>query len=140
MKKLIAIVFLIFLYSNGLAIPDSVFQSSPVKGMRGLSQQRQSEIDQFNKGMEQLHWGRTVTRDVIPIGGAIGNLVPTDFGESKYDTELAIQDVLSGDKTLNQLRAEKRAEDFEEYLIFFLVSAVSLIVLIAVVLNRKHEK
>lgn len=85
---------------------DGVFS---VEGMRGLSQQRQSEIDQFNKGMEQLHWGRSVTRDVIPIGGAIGNLVPTEFGESKYDTELAAQDVLSGDKTLNQLRAQEQS-------------------------------
>lgn len=85
---------------------DGVF---PVKGMRGLSQQSPSDIDQFNKGMEQLHWGRSVTRDVTPIGGAIGNLVPTDFGESKYDTELAVQDVLSGDKTLNQLRAQEQS-------------------------------
>lgn len=85
---------------------DGVFS---VEGMRGLSQQRQSEIDQFNKGMEQLHWGRSVTRDVTPIGGAIGNLVPTDFGESKYDTELAVQDILSGDKNLNQLRGEQQS-------------------------------
>lgn len=108
--------------------------------MRGLSQQRQSEIDQFNKEMEQLHWGRSVTRDVIPIGGAIGNLVPSDFGESKYDTELAVQDVLSGDKTLNQLRAEKRAEDIEKYLKVILVACCVIITLIAVALNRKHEK
>lgn len=192
MKKLIIIVSLIFLCSKGLAIPDSVLESFPIEGMKGLSRINQSEVDEFNRRMENLHWGRSVTRDVVYRGGAIGNLLPTDlqeapsqdgvvpvtgmrglgqtytpetmpddflvsgfrqesaftgpmgyilpkeFGESKYDTELSPQDLLSGEKTLNQLRAGKRAEDIEEYLKYFLCVGCIIIVLIAVAQSKER--
>ena len=85
---------------------DGVFS---VEGMKGLSRINQSEVDEFNRRMENLHWGRSVTRDAVYRGGAIGNLLPTDFGESKYDTELSPQDLLEGEKNINQLRAEKQS-------------------------------
>ena len=198
MKKLIIIVSLIFLCSKGLAIPDSVLESFPIEGMKGLSRINQSEVDEFNRRMENLHWGRSVTRDAVYRGGAIGNLLPTDlqeapsqdgvfpvkgmrglsqqeqadidrfnsamakagwgrtsdteptytgsignllptdFGESKYDTELSLQDLLSGEKTLNQLRAEKRAEDIEEYLKYFLCVGCVIIILIAVAQSKER--
>lgn len=138
MKKLIIIVSLIFLCSKGLAIPDSVLESFPIEGMKGLSRINQSEVDEFNRRMENLHWGRSVTRDVVYRGGAIGNLLPTDFGESKYDTELSPQDLLRGDKTLNQLRAEKRTEDIEEYLKYFLCVGCVIIILIAVAQSKER--
>lgn len=198
MKKLIIIASLIFLCSKGLAIPDSVLESFPIEGMKGLSRINQSEVDEFNRRMENLHWGRSVTRDAVYRGGAIGNLLPTDlqeapsqdgvfpvkgmkglsqqeqadidrfnsamyktgwgrlsdtepiyvgaighllptdFGESKYDTELSLQDLLSGEKTLNQLRAEKRAEDIEEYLKYFLCVGCVIIVLIAVAQSKER--
>lgn len=140
MKKLITIAFLIIMNTKGLAIPDSVLQSFPVEGMRGLSQKDRFDIDQFNKGMRQTGWGRIDPSMEHSYTGPIGNILPSDFGESKYDTKLAVQDVLSGDKTLNQLRAEKRAEDIEKYLKVILVASCVIITLIAVVLNRKHEK
>ena len=198
MKKLIIIVSLIFLCSKGLAIPDSGLESFPIEGMKGLSRINQSEDDEFNRRMENLHWGRSVTRDAVYRGGAIGNLLPTDlqeapsqdgvfpvkgmrglsqqeqadidrfnsamakagwgrtsdteptytgaignllptdFGESKYDTELSLQDLLSGEKTLNQLRAEKRAEDIEEYLKYFLCVGCVIIILIAVAQSKER--
>ena len=138
MNKLIIIVSLIFLCSKGLAIPDSVLESFSIEGMKGLSRINQSEVDEFNRRMENLHWGRSVTRDVVYRGGAIGNLLPTDFGESKYDTELSLQDLLSGEKTLNQLRAEKRAEDIEEYLKYFLCVGCVIIILIAVAQSKER--
>lgn len=138
MKKLIIIVSLIFLCSKGLAIPDSVLESFPIEGMKGLSRINQSEVDEFNRRMENLHWGRSVTRDVTPRGGAIGNLIPTEFGESKYDTELSPQDLLSGEKSINQLREEKRAEDIEEYFKYFLCVGCVIIVLIAVAQSRER--
>ena len=137
MKKLIIIVSLIFLCSKGLAIPDSVLESFPIEGMKGLSRINQSEVDEFNRRMENLHWGRSVTRDVTPRGGAIGNLIPTEFGESKYDTELSPQDLLS-EKSINQLREEKRAEDIEEYFKYFLCVGCVIIVLIAVAQSRER--
>lgn len=88
---------------------DGVFQ---VQGMKGLGRATEEELRaarEFNKAMEETHWGRSVTQDVVPIGGAIGNLVPEGFGESKYDTELNPIDLLSGEKTLDQLRAEKQS-------------------------------
>jgi len=186
------------LCSKGLAIPDSVLESFPIEGMKGLSRINQSEVDEFNRRMENLHWGRSVTRDAVYRGGAIGNLLPTDlqeapsqdgvfpvkgmrglsqqeqididrfnsamyqtgwgrtsnieptytgaignllptdFGESKYDTELSLQDLLSGEKTLNQLRTEKRAEDIEEYLKYFLCVGCVIIVLIAVAQSKER--
>ena len=141
MQKLILIIFLIFLYSNGLAIPDSALQSFPVQGMKGLGrtkEETQRAIDEFNRSMEQTHWGRSVTQDVVPIGGAIGNLVPEGYGESKYDKELDITDLLSGEKTLDQLRAERKAEDIEEYLKYFLYVGCVIIVLIAVAQSKER--
>ena len=141
MQKLILIISLIFLYSNGLAIPDSALQSFQVQGMKGLGRATEEELRaarEFNKAMEETHWGRSVTQDVVPIGGAIGNLVPAGFGESKYDTELNPIDLLSGEKTLDQLRAEKKAEDIEEKLKYFLYVGCGIIVLIAVA--RRKER
>ena len=87
--------------------------------------------------MAKAGWGRT--SDTEPTyTGAIGNLLPTDFGESKYDTELSPQDLLRGDKTLNQLRAEKRTEDIEEYLKYFLCVGCVIIILIAVAQSKER--
>lgn len=140
MQKLILIIFLIFLYSNGLAIPDSALQSFPVQGMKGLGMATEEELRaarEFNKVMEELPWTYTVG-DSDPIGGAIGNLVPAGFGESKYDTELNPIDLLSGEKTLDQLRAERKAEDIEEYLKYFLYVGCVIIVLIAVAQSKER--
>ena len=97
MQKLILIIFLIFLYSNGLAIPDSALQSFPVQGMKGLGrtkEETQRAIDEFNRSMKQIPWAALSAQDVVPIGGAIGNLVPEGYGESKYDKELDVTDLL----------------------------------------------
>ena len=141
MQKLILIIFLIFLYSNGLAIPDSALQSFPVQGMKGLGrtkEETQRAIDEFNRAMEQTHWARSVTQDVVYKGGAIGNLVPEGYGGSKYDKELDLTDLLSGEKTLDQLRAERKAEDIEEYLKYFLYVGCVIIVLIAVAQSKER--
>lgn len=127
MKKLIIIVSLIFLCSKGLAIPDSGLESFPIEGMKGLSRINQSEVDEFNRRMENLHWGRSVTRDAVYRGGAIGNLLPTDFGESKYDTELSLQDLLSGKRLLINLERKKGPKILKNTLNIFYVSAVSLL-------------
>lgn len=85
---------------------DGVF---PVQGMKGLGrtkEETQRAIDEFNRSMKQIPWAALSAQDVVPIGGAIGNLVPEGYGESKYDKELDVTDLLSGEKTLNQLRAE----------------------------------
>lgn len=88
---------------------DGVF---PVQGMKGLGrtkEETQRAIDEFNRSMKQIPWESLAARDVVPIGGAIGNLVPEGYGESKYDKELDVTDLLSGEKTLDQLRAEKQS-------------------------------
>ena len=55
MKKLIIIVSLIFLCSKGLAIPDSVLESFPIEGMKGLSRINQSEVDEFNNTSVKIY-------------------------------------------------------------------------------------
>ena len=51
---------------------------------------------------------------------------------------LFIEGVQSGEKTLNQLRAEKRAEDIEEYLKYFLCVGCVIIILIAVAQSKER--
>lgn len=109
-----------------------------MKGLGRTKEETQRAIDEFNRSMEQTHWARSVTQDVVPIGGAIGNLVPEGYGESKYDKELDVTDLLSGEKTLDQLRAERKAEDIEEYLKYFLYVGCVIIVLIAVAQSKER--
>ena len=144
MKNLFFILLSVFVYFNTYGIPshdiivDSVIDHQTknsnisISGMKGLKTKRYT-IDNIPD-----NFGSKVWRDInTPFTGPMGHYLPKEFGESKYDKDISVAELMqTGD--LDKLRDRERTAEVTKVLSYIAsFTLIGFIILLVIRLKNK---
>lgn len=144
MKNLFFILLSVFVYFNTYGIPshdiivDSVIDHQTknsnisISGMKGLKTKRYT-IDNIPDNFGSKAW-----RDInTPFTGPMGHYLPKEFGESKYDKDISVAELMqTGD--LDKLRDRERTAEVTKVLSYIAsFTLIGFIILLVIRLKNK---